>query len=173
MNCQEVTSFAHAHADRELDVGRAVAVEKHLVSCPACSRAHENIGALKTALKSPDLYFKAPAGLRRQIRESIYSQEQGAQRPLLAWWPLLKLGLPLAGAALLALLLVPTLMSRSDDDALAQEVASAHVRSFIVDHKTDSASYDRHSVKPWFEGKLDFTPPVVDPADHGFPLVEW
>src|ERR1041385_1948377 len=98
MNCQEVTSLAHAHADRELDVARAVELEKHLVSCPACSHAHENIRALKTALKSPHLYFKAPAELSRQIRKSIYGQEKRPPRPLLAWWPLLKLGMPLAAA---------------------------------------------------------------------------
>ena len=171
MNCQEVMSLTHAYADRELDLVRALELEKHLAGCPACSQAHENIRALKTALKSGDLYFKAPAGLSRQIRGAIYGKAQSAQHSRFDWWAILKLGLPLAGVALIALLLVPTLSSRSADDALAQEVTSSHVRSLMVDHMTDVTSSDQHTVKPWFQGKLDFTPPVTDLADRGFPLV--
>ena len=171
MNCQEVTPLAHAYADRELDVVRADELEKHLFGCPTCSRAHENIRALKTAVKSADLYFNAPAGLSRQIRKSIRVEEQRSERKAISWWRVLNLGMPIAGAALIAVLLVPALINRSDDAALAQEVTAAHVRALMVDHKTDIASSDRHTVKPWFQGKLDFTPPVIDPADRGFPLL--
>jgi anti-sigma factor RsiW len=172
MNCQEVSLLTHAYSDRELDLVRALELEKHLAGCPACSQAHENIRALKTALKSADLYFKAPAALSRQIRKSILSgKDQRAQRSPFAWWSVLKLGIPLAGAALVALLLVPPLINRSADDALAQEVTASHVRSLMLDHKTDVASSDHHTVKPWFQGKLDFTPPVLDLAGQGFPLI--
>jgi anti-sigma factor RsiW len=171
MNCQEVTSLTHPYADRELDLVRSLELERHLAGCPACSQAHENIRALKTALKSGDLYFTAPAGLSRQIRKSIQGKDDSAQHSRFDWWAVLKLGLPLAGVALIALLLVPALNSRSVDDALAQEVTSSHVRSLMIDHKTDVTSSDQHTVKPWFQGKLDFTPPVIDLADRGFPLV--
>jgi anti-sigma factor RsiW len=171
MNCQEVISLTHAYSDRELDLVRALEFEKHLAGCPACSQAHENIRALKTALQSSDLYFRAPVALSRQIRRAIGGKEHRAQRSPFAWWPVLKLGIPLAGAALLALLFVPALINRSAEEALAQEVTAAHVRSLMVDHKTDVASSDQHTVKPWFQGKLDFTPPVFDLAGQGFPLV--
>ena len=80
MNCQEVTSLTHAYADRELELVRALELEKHLAGCPACSQAHENIRALKTALKSGDLYFKAPAGLSRKIRRTTLRSLPRARR---------------------------------------------------------------------------------------------
>jgi anti-sigma factor RsiW len=87
------------------------------------------------------------------------------------WWKFLKPALPALGVALLALLLIPTLGGPSSRDRLAQEVISCHVRSLMVGHRTDVASSDQHTVKPWFQGKLDFTPPVSDFAEQGFPLV--
>src|SRR5947207_10435691 len=65
MNCEEIEALKHAYADRELDLVRTTEIEYHLSDCRACSQAYENIRALSSALKSSDLYFKAPAHLRR------------------------------------------------------------------------------------------------------------
>jgi anti-sigma factor RsiW len=76
-----------------------------------------------------------------------------------------------AAAALVLLTLVPLFRGTSPDDVLTQEVVSSHIRSLMADHLTDVPSSDQHTVKPWFDGKLDFSPPVADLAKQGFPLV--
>lgn len=177
MNCQEIEALKDAYADRELDLVRATEIERHLSNCPACSQAYENLRALRSALKSSDLYFKAPALLKRRLRESLGAENKNAptpQRshaPTLFWWQWLKWATPIAGTALIAVLLASSLIRPSTDEQLAREVTASHLRSLMADHLTDVASSDQHTVKPWFAGKTDFAPPVKDLAAQGFPLV--
>ena len=76
MNCQQIETLKHAYADRELDLVRATEIESHLSGCRACSQAYENIRTLGSALKSADLYFKAPAQLKSRIRESLGAENK-------------------------------------------------------------------------------------------------
>ena len=184
-------------ADRELDLVRATEIESHLSGCRACSQAYENIRTLGSALKSADLYFKAPAQLKSRIRESLGaenkdtstlqrlaasksdeggpnalpSRSQTKAGPTLFWWHWLKWGIPIAGTALIALLVATGSIGPSTDGRLAQEVTASHLRSLMATHLTDVLSSDQHTVKPWFAGKVDFAPPVKDLAAQGFPLV--
>ena len=171
MTCQEALTLVHAYADGELDPVHALELEKHLTACPSCSHAYEQAQAIKLAIKSSDLYSSAPATLRRNILKAIRTQDHAPKRPPVAWWELFKIAIPVAGVALLALLLMPLMSGRTVEDRVAQEVVSSHVRSLMLEHKTDVASSDKHTVKPWFQGKLDFSPPVTDLAEKGFPLV--
>ena len=177
MNCQEIAALKHAYADRELDLVRATEIERHLSGCRACSQAYENIRALSSALKSSDLYFEAPAHLKKRIRASLGAENKNAptsQRsnaPTLFWWQWLKWATPIAGTALITLLLATSFIRPSTDERLAQEVTANHLRSLMANHLTDVVSSDQHTVKPWFAGKIDFSPPVKDLSAQGFPLV--
>ncbi len=171
MNCHDTIRLKHAWADGELDTVRTVDVDQHLKSCGSCSAAFENLRGLKTAIKSEQLYFRAPNGLERNIRASLRLQQTRTEHPLPGWWQWFKLAIPTAGVAVAAIALVLTLNSRSAEDQLVQEVSSSHARSLLADHKFDVASSDPHTVKPWLDSRLDFAPPVVDLPEHGFPLI--
>jgi anti-sigma factor RsiW len=171
MNCQEIKALKHAYADRELDLVRTTEIERHLSDCRACSQAYENIRVLSSALKSSDLYFKAPAHLRRRIRASLPNEARSSSSQPFDWRQWLKWGIPIAGTTMIAFLLATSFNRASTDERLAQEVTANHVRSLMATHLTDVTSSDQHTVKPWFDGKLDFAPPVKDLAAQGFPLV--
>lgn len=171
MTCAETSNLIHAYSDSELDLVRALELEKHLGACDACRRGYENVRNLKAVLKSGEHYFRAPAGLKRRVRSTVGVDEPKPQGAAFPWWRLFKIAIPLAAIVIIVALLMPALIGRSADERLAQEVTSSHVRSLMAGHRTDIASSDQHTVKPWFEGKLDFAPPVVDLAAHGFPLV--
>lgn len=135
---------------------------------------YEPISELPPQVKQHMTRHKAPPGLERRVRHMI-AQESG--RPnwrarmkarIAAWWPI---GLSFACGLLVASAVLMSAGLRQREDPLAQEVVAAHVRSLMADHLTDVASTDQHTVKPWFAGKLDFSPPVVDLAADGFPLV--
>ena len=171
MNCQQVLPLTHAYSDAELDLVRTLELEQHLAICPGCSQAYENIQALKARLKSADLYYSASQRLKQQIRSASPDQSEQAAHAPFAWRDILRYLVPVAATALIAFLLIPSFHGASAENELAQEIVSSHVRSLMLDHKTDVTSTDQHTVKPWFQGKLDFTPRVMDPAEQGFPLI--
>ncbi|HLH52120.1 MAG TPA: anti-sigma factor [Verrucomicrobiae bacterium] len=170
MNCAEFSSLKHAHADGELDLIRSLEVEEHLSACPGCSGERDNVQIAKTVIKTPGMYFQAPHHLKARIRGELGLE--GARTNRAPWWRLtgLRLAIPAACALVAVALVLLGLTWNSREKQLVREVVASHVRSMMVDHKTDVASSDQHTVKPWFIGKLDFAPPVVDLAGRGYPL---
>jgi anti-sigma factor RsiW len=157
----------HGLADGELDAANSVALEAHLRSCTRCAEEFARIEALRARLAGPALRHVAPPGLAPRVERALAAAAPAprASPPRAPWLAGGALG---AIAASLALLLaVPQLTSGGIED----ELVADHVRSLLAAHVTDVATSDRHVVKPWFNGRIDFAPPVPELAEQGFPLV--
>jgi anti-sigma factor RsiW len=168
MNCEEFQRLMHAHADDELDPLRSEEAEQHLRTCGACASAYENLMTLKKSVRAAT--FTAPIGLREQLSAALRRTEPSptvvVRRDFRPW---VLTGLAIAASVLLGFFLGQNF--RSSSGALVAEIVDSHIRSLVGTHLVDVTSSDQHTVRPWFEGKLDFAPPVVDLAAQEFPLV--
>lgn len=168
MNCAEARRLHHPFIDGELDLVRSLEVEKHILACPGCLAENQSLRSMRSALRSSGLVYFAPQSLRDSVRKIAPPTKPKSSSPRVSWlWQSWALG----ATALAALLLVMRPMGNGDADLLANEMVSNHIRSLMASHLTDVVSSDQHTVKPWFNGKLDFAPSVKDFAAQGFPLV--
>jgi anti-sigma factor RsiW len=174
MNCSECQPLLEAYADGELDLVRHVELEAHLKGCPACAGRLEAIAARQARIRDSVPRFAAPPQLRRNIQAALRAEARKAarQKPIpfpVAWrqWNLAGLAASVAVALTVGFAWGN---HRTRTASMLDEAFADHVRSLQADHLMDVASTDRHTVKPWFAGKLDFAPPIVDLADIGYPL---
>jgi anti-sigma factor RsiW len=171
MNCQQAKPLIEPYADGELDAAGILELEKHIHDCPACALAWRNAQTLKKTLKQDALFFTAPTELRRAIKAELRSQAE-TKSPWSFWkWNWLTTATTSVATACLALLLTLLLTRPSAQQRLTQEIVSSNIRSLMASHMLDVVSTDQHTVKPWFNGKLDFSPPVKDLAAQEFPLI--
>ena len=168
MNHDENRELLHAYADGELDPLNAREIEQHLQSCDDCRRETEQIRALHEALTSDSPTYRAPARLRRNVRAALRREAKASEKSLSPWL-IFATGAACAVILLAFVFLQATRASR--DNAIVDQVIASHVRSLLATHLVDIASSDQHTVKPWFDGKIDFAPDVRDFAMSGFPLV--
>jgi anti-sigma factor RsiW len=174
MNCAECQPLLDAYADGELDLFRHVELEAHLKACPACARRAEAVAARRARLRESLPRFAASRELKESIRASLRAEAGKAAPGEVVRFPAARRQWNLAAlaASLAAALFVGYALGghRARSASVLDEAFSEHVRSLQEGHLMDVASTDRHTVKPWFAGKLDFSPPVADLADVGFPL---
>lgn len=174
MMCNDARLLLHAYLDDELDAAQSVAITRHMQNCPACTARYADYTQLRKGLAQASLYRRAPEALRKQ-----WSSEAPSSAVAKPSSHARRLSVPFAMAAgfVAALLLTAplwfySLQHRSDDTTqLVDEAISSHIRSMQPQHLMDVVSTDQHTVKPWFAGKLDFSPRVKDLAGEGFPLV--
>jgi anti-sigma factor RsiW len=171
MDCKNAQTLIDGHLDRELDPARSLEMEDHLRVCAACSQSYKNHQVLSENLRTGSVYFKAPADLQRSIRRAVRQAAKADSAPRWLPWSWVRIAAPMAAAAIVLLTLAPFVQGPSTEEILTREVVSSHVRSLMANHLADVSSSDQHTVKPWFNGKVDFSPPVVDLASQGFPLV--
>ena len=169
MNCKDVRRLLQSYSDGELDLVRHVEMEEHLRGCAECAEQERHLKSLRSALSSSSQYYHAPASLRTRIQLATPVVVNNPRRPMIRFAALAAgvLFLIVSSAILGAIL---SRAGTSTDDLLAEAVVANHVRSLQVNHLTDVVSTDRHTVKPWFRGKLDFSPQVPDLSSQGFTL---
>jgi anti-sigma factor RsiW len=166
MTCEEAEILLHALIDGELDAGHAREVETHVASCPRCAAALAAYREMSRAVATADLRYAAPPALRRRIEAALPQTRQPSRRAVLRGF-----AMGSAVSALAATGLVAIVLRQDDQQRILSEVVSAHLRSLQAGHLTDVVSTDQHTVKPWFNGKLDVAPPVIDLTAQGFTLV--
>lgn len=171
MNCRDAQNLLDGYADGELALVGNLEIERHLQGCPSCMRVQRNRQTLRAAIKDDALYFNAPAELHRGVRAAVREASQGETRSPALSWRWLAAAASVALVALMIWWLVAFQSRPATDDLLAQEIVAGHIRSLMADHLTDVPSSDNHTVKPWFDGKLDFAPPVADLTAQGFTIV--
>ena len=165
-SCERIL-LAQADFDGELDAAQAAEMEAHRAGCPICQAAYAEMKRTREDLRSGDLYRHAPAELRRRLAAQPAAAPVPPTQPRVAWWrrPAANFGMGAAVAAALTFLILSP-----GQQSMVDQVVAGHVRALQPGHLEDVISTDRHTVKPWFDGKLDFAPPVKDLRDKGFPL---
>jgi anti-sigma factor RsiW len=166
VDCTLDRHLLEGYLDGELGFERTLEVEAHLASCRGCDSEVQSWKDAREALQRSDLYQRAPANLEEKIRRLVPREGRSERIPWFHRWVWAGSGAAFATAALL----VVATISRPGTSLAEQEVVTSHIRSLMANHLIDVISTDQHTVKPWFDGKLDFAPPVRDLASAGYPL---
>jgi len=170
MNCDQVCSLLDAFADGEIDAVRSLEIETHLSGCAECRQRLEVLRATGELVRDKAVYFNAPDRLVLSISgigaEKPKRSLPRFNRPQVAWF-----AVNLCASAAAAFLLIMASSTRRPTQSIEAELVSDHIRSLQASHIFDVPSSDRHTVKPWFQGKLDFPPDVPNLASAGFPLL--
>ena len=168
MDCTLDRHLLDGYLDGELGFERALEVEAHIASCPGCASQVESWKQVRSMMQAADLYRRAPAPLEENVRRLAAGTARKKSQP--RSWTLRWIWATGGAAFASAVLLIAFFASRPAGTLAEREIVTDHVRSLMANHLMDVVSTDQHTVKPWFDGKIEFAPPVQDFAAQGYPL---
>lgn len=175
MQCQESKKLLDAYVDNEVDLMQSVVLEDHLAECADCTKSVESRRALKDAIQDSNLRYAAPPELVKSVRKSLRMPAESVASPKWQWFRAAFVGFAAATAlcTVIATVIIYQFRTPPLEQQLAALVIDDHVRSMQdgTSHLVDIPSSNQHVVKPWFNGKLDYSPKVTDFGDKGFPLI--
>jgi anti-sigma factor RsiW len=171
MTCTAARELIESYLDGELDPSAKAEMEDHLMSCSSCAETHARVRQLQMDIRTQAPYYDPPADLERRVRAALAQAAKKEAKSDSGAWQWFAIAATILLACSLALNFSLFRSHGNDRDTLAQNIVSSHVRSLIGTHLLDVPSSDRHTVKPWFNGKLDFSPDVKDFVSQGFPLI--
>jgi anti-sigma factor RsiW len=166
VDCTLDRRLLDGYLDGELGFERVLEVEAHLASCRNCSMEVQQWKEVRGVIQRSDFYYRAPEALEEKVRKLAGRERRDERSAGFLRWLWAGGGAAFATAALLLAFAV----SRPAEHTLQQDLVASHIRSLMADHLIDVVSTDQHTVKPWFNGKLEFSPPVQDLAAEGYPL---
>jgi anti-sigma factor RsiW len=171
VRCTDAQTLIESYVDGELDVVHTVEIERHLGDCRICSPMHQDAIELRSRIREEVPYFRASPDLQQRIRAIAREKRAETSRSLVRLWAWSGAIAAVVLFTVITVGLVRRASESSREQMITQEIVADHLRSLMANHLTDITSTDQHNVKPWFNGKLDFAPPVNDFAAEGFPIV--
>ena len=169
MECND--ALMSAYIDGELDASGAARIAQHLETCAACNRTWQELTQLRATLKTNDLQYTAPSHLRYRIQSDLDMLKRRTKKTKPSPWFWVSTGLTGVCSIAFAITMTMYLALPTQAELINQEIVASHYRSLLANHLADVISSDHHTVKPWFTGKLDYAPVVIDFAVDGFPLL--
>jgi len=164
--CADQNLLLGALVDGELDAANTALIEAHVTRCDSCREELERLQAVRKLMATDGVRHNAPDSLHRRIAGLPELSPSRAPTHRLPYWLV-----PGVAGALAASLAMITLIPPQAQSVIDQQLISSHVRSLQPGHLTDVQTTNQHIVKPWFNGKIDFAPPVPELANQGFPLI--
>ena len=177
MSCPDPL-VVQAYVDGELAAEAALRMEEHLASCAACESQRQAILSVARAIGRRATYHRLPPARRAAVLEAFTRATEPTGAPAAAtglrhgrawyYWTGTASG---AAAAALVVFALGGLFGQGRQATLVNDLVGAHIRSLLSDRLIDVESSDRHTVKPWFAGHADVSPPVVDFPAQNYHLV--
>jgi anti-sigma factor RsiW len=171
MTCREAGPLLHARLDNELDMAGSASIDAHLADCRACAAQYAALEKLRQEIAAADLAYAPGIALERNLAATFLREEKPPSR----FWSWNRLSMSLVAAAAIGVIAlfvsIPMLRVDREADAIGAEILDNHLRALQTVHQVDVPSSDQHTVKPWFQGKTSFSPPVPDLTKDDFILV--
>jgi anti-sigma factor (TIGR02949 family) len=168
MRCADCRDLLDRYQDGELPPAESVELREHLEGCPDCVRARDALAATSHLLKDGLVRYPAPDVLKARIRSALSRESASLVPARRRWWRLAAAG---AAIAVASSALTFATVHRAEMNTVTDEVLASHIRSLMPGHLVDVASTDQHNVKPWFNGRVDLSPPVPKLDTAGFVLI--